>query len=114
MAIYRLQAVAVIDDDAVSVDAEPVGPDYFSAVRRDDGHVLCAGKIESKVRLLVHFLAFVYVGSAIGEIRFGFRRRPLERSFPEDLMRGIPPHFVELAAILLAQFPIAIQKPCQK
>ena len=66
-AVERLDAHAVIDDDAVAVDPELVGEDHLAAVRRDDRHAGERREVEAEVRLLVDFLALVDVGALVGE-----------------------------------------------
>src|SRR6476660_2552265 len=49
--VQRLHSHPVIDDDAVAVNAEPVGVQHGSGIRRDDGHAAGHREIEAEMYL---------------------------------------------------------------
>ena len=67
MTVKRLHAHAVIDHDAVSVNAEPARVQDPAGVRCHHPHRGRDRQIESEMRLLIDFLALVDVGAPIGE-----------------------------------------------
>ena len=70
MAIDRLQAVAVVDDDAVAVDSERCGPNHASVIRCLHPDVLRARQVVAKMRLLINLLTLVNVIADVGEVGF--------------------------------------------
>src|SRR5215813_3127761 len=109
MTVDGLQSVAVIEDDAVSVDAERRGVDDFAIVGGKDVNVLSAGKIVAKMNLLVDLFALVDVVPHVSEVRLHFcvgllqeRLRPkesrlsLQSQIGESLIVGAPHLAVDL------------------
>ena len=90
MSVQRLHAEAVVDDDAVAVDAEIRRVDDHSGLRRLDRHLLRDREIESQMHLAIDLLAHVGVGAEIGELRFHRRvGERLERRLPHHLGRRL-------------------------
>ena len=69
MPVERLHAEAMIEDDAVAVDAEVVRVQHPSVVGGEHGHRCRDGEVEAKVDLLIDLLALIEVGAMIGEER---------------------------------------------
>jgi hypothetical protein len=59
MPVDRLQSVAVIDHNAVAVDAERSSPNDAVLIRCLDADMLCDGKVITEVNLLVDFLSVI-------------------------------------------------------
>ena len=71
VAVDGLQAVAVVDHNAVAVDAQRRGLDDAAVIGSLDADVLRDGEVVAKVHLLVDLLALVDVVAQIGEGGFG-------------------------------------------
>ena len=90
MPVDRLQPIAVIDHHTVSVNAKFRRIHHLPRVGGHYRNVLRHTEIESEVHLPIHFLALVYVGPLVGELRFHLRISKLhERSFPQDFLLGL-------------------------
>src|SRR5262245_43191819 len=70
VAIKRLDAEAMVDDDAVAVDAEVVRVHHDAALGRGDRNIGRHRQVEPEVHLPVDFLPLVEVGPVVGELRF--------------------------------------------
>ncbi len=88
VAVDGVQAVAVVDDDAVAVDAEGGGVDDDAVVRGLDAHVLGSGEVVAEVDLAVDLLAVVEVGAVVGEGGFGFGGLAGEGLGEEEVVGG--------------------------
>ena len=90
VAVDRLQPVAMIDHDAVAVDAERRRIDNPAIIGRFHAHVLRDREIVSKVHLLIDLLPLVDVVPHVGEGRFRLGMRlPRERLRPQEPVRGL-------------------------
>ena len=86
--VKRLQAHAVIEDDAVAVDPQPTRMQHAAAVRRLNRGRGRRCEIEAEMDLVIDVVAVVDVGALIGEPGFDGRvDELLERALPEDLGR---------------------------
>ena len=84
MAVERLHAHAVVEDDAVAVDAERRRVSTLPRVRRHDRRVDDAREIEAEMDLPVDLLALVDVGALV-------RERRLDRGVGERMEDGAAP-----------------------
>src|ERR1700722_14257692 len=109
MAVDRLQAIAVVQYDAVAIDAEILGPHHAAVVGGLDRRVLDVGKIEAEVHLLIHLLTVIDVIAHVGENRFLFT--PMnERAAPKHLLLGLKSEIGELPVVLEAYRPVDIKE----
>ena len=69
VAVERLDAEAVVDNDAVAVNAQIIGMDDDASLRGGDRHIGGDRKIEPEMDLLVHFLALVEIRAGVRELR---------------------------------------------
>ena len=74
VAVDGLQSVAVIDHDAVAVDAQRRRVDHLAVVRGLHADVLRDGEIVAEMDLLIDLLAVINVVAQIGKVRLGLRR----------------------------------------
>src|SRR5262249_45233110 len=72
MTVDGLQSVAMIQDNAIPVDAERGGINYFAIVGGKHVNMLGAGKIVAKMDLLIDLLALVGVVPHISEVCLHF------------------------------------------
>src|ERR1035437_604915 len=70
MAVDGLQAIAMVDHDAVAVDAQRSGIHNPAIVRRLDAHMLRDREIIAKVDLLVDLSPLVYIVAQVCKSRF--------------------------------------------
>ena len=111
VAVERLHAHAVVDDDAVAVDAEVVGVDDLAVVAGQHRDLLRDGEVEPEVDLPVHFLALVDVGAVVGEARLDRRvAERQERTVPEELRRRLLREFDDLVGVQPAQVVVDLQE----
>src|SRR5579863_6620138 len=75
VAVNGLQAIAVIEHNAVAVDAQRRSPHHAAVVGGFDTYVLGDREIVAKVHLLIDLLALVDVVAQIGEGSLGLRVR---------------------------------------
>ena len=87
--VQALQPRAVVDDDAIAVDAEVVGAHHRAAVGGPDRRVRRRREVETEVHLLIHLFALVQVRAVVGKTRFHLRVGKLpEPAVPEHPRRG--------------------------
>ena len=86
VAVDRLQAIAMIHNDAVAVDAERRRIDNAAIIRCFDTNVLRDGEIVSQVDLLIDLLALVDLVPQVGKGRFSLRM-----SLPGERLREQKP-----------------------
>ncbi len=80
----------MVDDHAVAVDAEEIGPDDPPGVGGENRHVGGSGQVEPEVNLLVDFTPVVDVGPVIREPRLHLRVAQLaKRLAPQPRVRGV-------------------------
>ena len=98
--VERLQAQAVVDDHAVAVDAEVVGPHHPARVGGDDRHVGGHRQVEPEMHLLVDLPPLVHVGAVVAETRLDLRVGQLpERFGPEPLAGGVRRQFPDALGV---------------
>ena len=90
MPVDGLQSVAVVDHDAVAVDAERSSPNDPAVIRCLDADVLCDGEIVTEVNLLVDLLAVIDIVAHVGKGGFGLGvGLACEGLRPEEVIGGL-------------------------
>ena len=71
MTVNRLQAIAVVEHDAIAINTQGRGVHHLAVVGSLDAHMLRGGEVVSQVHLLVDLLAVVDVIAQVGECSLG-------------------------------------------
>jgi hypothetical protein len=110
--VERLHAEAMIDDDAVTVDAEPAGVDDGAGGGGGDRHVLRNREVEAEVRLLIDLFALVDVRPPIGEAGLDLRVAELEeRAVPQFFGAVFAASAAICSALILRSSPFTRRNP---